>query len=465
MWVKNKDYEKVKEIYNIDFNWFAKIVFEEYLIKINTNYIVTDEGDFYLPDGYKTNTEPIYIFMYAQPFGMVPYPNFENTIKCVHNYSCKNAIFIYICHGQYNGEDSSEYIYINGHISWMNKIKNNFTSQGIALNIWTFDKLKEETDEIYHNAIEGKESLCKRIIEYKRLLTPVADALHIGKLCLVLGAGVSVPSHIPAWNDIITELLKELVIQSLDAENIEFNYHQIDNLLNAISEQYDDGSALTQMRYIKASLGEERFYKKLFEILYNDKVTYDTKLLKSIVHLCNRGVRKVISYNFDALLEKSLDNQGKKYNIVYSADHSTIDDNLNIYHVHGFIPLDESKNKNKIVFSEEEYHVIYNDPYNWSNIVQINTFRDNICLFVGCSMTDPNIRRLLDAAKSSNNFHYAIMKRKEIKFFSQEIDYNILRRYQNTIESLNNRYYESIGIKVIWVDSFDDIPYILENLE
>lgn len=403
--------------------------------------------------------------MDVQPVGMVPRRFYNEKIGFIRNYFCNNAIFIYIHHGKYNGDNASEFVYINDDINYMDKIKDDFLSEGIGLSIWIFDKLKEETGEIYRNAIEGKDSLFKRIIDYKRLLTPVTDALHIGKLCLVLGAGVSVPSNIPMWNDIINKLLTELLIQSLNDEDIEMNTHQIDTLLNVISEQYDDGSALTQMRYIKASLGDERFYKKLFKILYNDKITYDTKLLKSIVHLCNQGVRKIISYNFDALLEKNLDNHGKEYNLVYSAEHSAIDDNLNIYHVHGFIPFDESKKyENKIVFSEEDYHVMYNAPYNWSNIVQISTFRDNICLFIGCSMTDPNIRRLLDAAKSSNNIHYAIMKRKEINNLSEEIDYDILRRYQKTIELLNDRYYESIGIKVIWIDNFDEIPYILENL-
>lgn len=69
-----------------------------------------------------------------------------------------------------------------------------------------------------------------------------------------------------------------------------------------------------------------------------------------------------------------------------------------------------------VVFSEEQYHNMYKDIYNWSNIKQIDILQENTCLFVGCSLSDPNTRRLLDIAyKEGETRHYAIMKKEEIK--------------------------------------------------
>jgi hypothetical protein len=54
--------------------------------------------------------------------------------------------------------------------------------------------------------------------------------------------------------------------------------------------------------------------------------------------------------------------------------------------------------ENQIVFSEDSYHDQFVDPFSWSNLTQLNKFTQNTCLFIGLSMTDPNLRRLLDVA-------------------------------------------------------------------
>ena len=72
-------------------------------------------------------------------------------------------------------------------------------------------------------------------------------------------------------------------------------------------------------------------------------------------------------------------------------------------------------NRNKITFSEDFYHQLYTDVYCWSNIVQIDKFTNNTCLFIGISLTDPNLRRLLDVAKklrgNKSTPHYIIKER------------------------------------------------------
>lgn len=120
MWVQNKDIETVEKNLNVKFGWFSFIVFEEYLVKTNIDYIVTDNGDFYLPNGYKNNIEPTYIFMEVQYGGMARRRYYTERIEFIHNYTCKNAIFIYIHHGEYSGDDPSEHVYIDDHINHMN---------------------------------------------------------------------------------------------------------------------------------------------------------------------------------------------------------------------------------------------------------------------------------------------------------------------------------------------------------
>jgi hypothetical protein len=99
-------------------------------------------------------------------------------------------------------------------------------------------------------------------------------------------------------------------------------------------------------------------------------------------------------------VERDLATKGALHKSIYTESEVYDPDELPIYHVHGFLPEDDSKyndlDKSTLVFSEEGYHHIYTDAYHWSNLVQLNSFRENNCLMIGLSMTDPNLRRLLD---------------------------------------------------------------------
>ena len=57
---------------------------------------------------------------------------------------------------------------------------------------------------------------------------------------------------------------------------------------------------------------------------------------------------------------------------------------------------------NKAVFAEDAYHDKFIDSFSWSNLTQLNHLNQNPCLLVGLSITDPNLRRLLDVSMRKN---------------------------------------------------------------
>ena len=153
-------------------------------------------------------------------------------------------------------------------------------------------------------------------------------------------------------------------------------------------------------------------------------------------------------------------------------------DKLNIYHVHGYLPSEhEKRTKNpNLIFSEEDYHRVYRDSYSWSNLVQLSALRENTCLFIGSSLTDPNLRRLLDASsrKGEEARHFAFLKRDEIK---NEIENNtgdknvkrkagkgVLEIYQKIDDNIRTAYYRELGLNIIWIDKYEEIPDILNDL-
>ena len=102
-----------------------------------------------------------------------------------------------------------------------------------------------------------------------------------------------------------------------------------------------------------------------------------------------------------------------------------------------------------IFLTEENYNDLYNHPYSWQISSQLSFFRENVCLFVGCSLADPNLRRLLEMTKADNKTHFAI-----------------IRNDLTTTKDLTvaTSHFARLGVEVIWVNTFDEITDVLRSL-
>ena len=109
----------------------------------------------------------------------------------------------------------------------------------------------------------------------------------------------------------------------------------------------------------------------------------------------------------------------------------------------------QQRHMRSIYLTEEDYNELYNHPYSWQISSQLSFFRENTCLFVGCSLADPNIRRLLEMTKQENRIHYAILTRDSLSL--------------NDLMVASN-HFARLGIEVIWVKDFRDIYQTLNLL-
>ena len=118
-----------------------------------------------------------------------------------------------------------------------------------------------------------------------------------------------------------------------------------------------------------------------------------------------------------------------------------------VYHVHGYIA--ESGEHSDLILGEQEYHDVYAESYNWGNVEQLHALCRTTCFFIGLSMADPNLRRLLDISNKGSDVepaHYVFLRR---------IEYNI--PFTETIM-------RGFGVNCIWYDNHEDLPRILEEL-
>ena len=241
------------------------------------------------------------------------------------------------------------------------------------------------------------------------------------------------------------------------------------------------GTPLLEARYIRAGLKQD-FQKTVAKALYAD-ITPDpygtSPLLKALIRLSmprrNRpGLRSTITYNFDDLLERHLVDADVPHRAIYRDGDFASPDELGIFHVHGFLPRDAPEDfalaDNLLIFSEERYHSLMLEPYSWSNLVQLAAFREETCLFVGLSMSDPNMRRLLEVASKSNQSprHYVILRRLTPHDLDTTEDNLVRTPVVQAFVSAHHRLQETslkeLGLNVLWVDDHAEIPPLIDTL-
>lgn len=257
------------------------------------------------------------------------------------------------------------------------------------------------------------------------------EAFVQGRLTLYLGAGCSVANNIPSWDRLVTQLYVNGIVRRLP------RFTSVPGLIASVGQwafarqllplevaarklrgYYRDDSDLLAM--IKAMLygltgyeGRDRLRPAEIRQLLTDNHT-----LRAVCRLCRqsvpgkRGVRAVITYNYDDFLEKSL---GRfPYQSVGRA--TTLKERtLPIYHVHGFVPAGrkEGSGMDAVVLTEDQYNRAVQDAYSWQNLVQLHALSGSVGLMVGLSLSDRNLRSLLDALRNlpQRVENYALLRR------------------------------------------------------
>lgn len=326
-------------------------------------------------------------------------------------------------------------------------------------------------DTISKSIDRGKSTYIDKRKKYIEQLNCEYDA---DRIVLFLGAGASRDANIATWDTLISELFVALIDKELTKSGIKIGINEKKKIVNKIITQ-NGNSPLLQTRFLRNGLDDE-FQDVISEVLYRDsKSTSD--LLEEIGQLCipNRGkvgIQAIVNYNFDDLIEINLRRLRVKYFSIYGAGMVPNNDEIGIYHVHGFLPRDKDNYENLsnslLVFSEEGYHKLLLEPYHWANMSQLNFFVNNTCLFIGLSMTDPNLRRLLEIAAQKRPDgdneckHYAILPRLNIES-SESI--KGIKSFQNANETLQESFFKELGINVLWVDDYAEIPNILKAIK
>ena len=302
-------------------------------------------------------------------------------------------------------------------------------------------------------------------------------------LNLYIGAGVSITLGLPSWRKLISSLTVHLMsgrsVQQ-DGSGAPSSPTQILSLADLLH----DKPLLPRTRAISNELGRTRLPGVVAQALYSSnpaimqgRLPTPSPLVEALVFLVRpkrhtNGVEHIVNYNFDDLFEEILQAGEVPCGIIRSESDPQPEHTVLSFHVHGVLPLQVFRNGDlnsnpevigNLVFGEDQYHTEFSDPYRWSNVVQVRLLSSWPGLFVGQSLEDPNIRRLIDLVHRTHPHvgQYAIHRRSRPLSSSTDCDLDILL---NAFERVETASLDSIGVKVIWVDNHDEIPEFIRAI-
>ena len=259
-------------------------------------------------------------------------------------------------------------------------------------------------------------------IDKERFLKQFAQQALDERISLFMGAGGSCDAGYPNWADLFYPIAKELgtpINESVD-------YYKL-------------------AQYYSNNFGQAELRKRINERI--NRNNFKSPLLDELIDI---GFTNIWTTNFDNAIERNYQMRGILINKVFrDSDFSNIDINrrINIFKMNGDVT-----NLEGVVATQSDYER-YADTHRVMMMFFKRELISSTFLFIGYSFTDHLVLDCLSEITRylgySANYHYTIMK-------------NDLKNpyFKHFVDDLEQRY----RIRVLLVDEYSEIPYILAEL-
>jgi len=273
------------------------------------------------------------------------------------------------------------------------------------------------------------------------------------RITVVVGAGASIEAGLPSWQQLIERLL-------LRAARTRFADADAEDRDLWIKETLSQDGLLGAGAVVEA-LSREQLQAWLVDELFGGLAADDFApgpISRQVAQLRQRlGERlTIVTSNYDDLLEQALRESGYAAKDVksYIRQRTAVPAGaVPVTHLHGYAGRDETKGT--LVLSEEHYHRMQRGS-SWQEEFMSERLLNSNCLFVGSSLTDPNLIRYLYGYRGERP-HAAL-------FVRQAESARLRPRVQAAREEATAQRWRRCGVDAVFVDHFADIAQILHEI-
>lgn len=269
----------------------------------------------------------------------------------------------------------------------------------------------------------------------KRFLKEYPEALHEGAGAVFVGAGVSMAAGYPSWSDLLCDIGDELGIRSSDIHD-----------LAALAQWHiqESGGATRVRNVIKQEIGKDRNVPETANIL------------------ARLPVRHIWTTNYDRLIERAFAAIGRPIDAVSGSKDLSLKATpgaARLYKMHGSVDrLDD------IVISTDDYELYRSRRGAFLPLLQAHLSSMSM-LFIGLSLSDPNIRHVLSLIRESFTDappeHFAIVRPPKRDDCASDDEYKA-RAAQHRLWSKDLSRY---GLVAVEIEDYDEVPALLREIE
>jgi hypothetical protein len=323
-------------------------------------------------------------------------------------------------------------------------------------------------------------------------LDALKDRYENQGIVLAVGAGLSFASGLPDWAELLRRLAERrypgrgaAIFQQLQDDG--YTLPAIASILEASSRSSKsfidwlrDGLYASFEKYYHTGVTDENRSEFIEAVKRN-------RTLAAVARLCIRSssedeefvrnplIHAVINFNFDAVFREYVRARygSGLMRTIERPSKSMMPDRIPVYQMHGYLHFEkarfnvrEDEAPDVRVFTEQEYFDFFNRPTSIYNYTFLHLLREYSCLFIGLSLKDDNIRRLLHYSKTERQESDLRERRskKEAEERSRRHFALCKRGTDGMIDRLAEKSLRRLGVRVIWFDEFDHIPEILGSL-
>lgn len=318
--------------------------------------------------------------------------------------------------------------------------------EGTVFQDWIPKEIKGFVTFLSKEELESKASSIgpsRNSIDWKNTrdlrVNKLRNEIQRGQNSLFVGAGLSCSLGIPNWQELLKKLHNRVRRKSPDYPNYRLISKDSNNSYLVIARFLNDAAIQNKVEFVSV----------VRKLLYKN-IGIKSKLMDALISLLKQNrIGEIITYNYDTLLEQKMTSE-EIMNTSVDGKNRRVKNAIPVMHVHGVIDSKDNTFDSGVVLSEDEYHNLYRNSYHWANVAQLYALTHTTCIFVGLSMTDPSLRRLLDIAYQHG---------------SQDVDhYAFLIRSEFNCHKETEGLFSQMGVNIIWCEDKDDVPRQIERL-